>query len=216
MRTIDRKRDKSLDEFEESKISKTSDSLGAAIYVEKKAFKVRIARTVVSFEWSIVTNSPSFAILQISEMPSGNSYPEICKAFLELIQDIIPMSDFSEFDLSKIVANIHDAEENNTSPETRSHRYDYLAPSGGKLSGSSSGTTAGVCNDPGIAPLIKAGRNLGGGGVFANVYFLADDQYLLSDLHVYVYVNDANIRIARHCVEEEERHVVSRLRHFAV
>ena len=216
VRTTHRKREKELDELEDTVVSKSHiDKFGAAVFVEKRAFRIRIARTVVSLEWSLKTNSPSFGMLQISEMPSGNDYAEIRDQFLELAKDIVPLGDFVPCNMDNVVGNIHDAEDSSVDPETRSHRFDYLAQSGGRISGRSSAADASICNDQDIAPLVTNARSSGGSGEFANVYFLNDGGTIDSDLHVYIYAEQSKIRIARHCTEEEVRHVISRIRHFA-
>jgi hypothetical protein len=212
VRTTHRERLKQEDEVESA--SGSRDHMGQTVLIEKRAYLVRLSRTLVSLEWDLRTNSPSFAQLQISEMPAGNSYSEVAEQFFSLTEEIFPQDLFTPLDLSNAVINIHSEEENNGAPETRSHRFDYLASTGGQLSGRSSTPSASVCQDQAISHLISEVRDTGN-GVFGNVYFLSDAGVIESDLHIYIYVTDSRIKIARHCNENEVRHVISRIRYFA-
>ena len=97
VRTTHRERFKQEDEFEQGK---NVAHMGQTVIIEKRAYLVRLSRTLISLEWDLRTRSPSFAQLQITEMPGGNSYSEIAEQFFVLVDDILPSNMFTPLDLS--------------------------------------------------------------------------------------------------------------------
>lgn len=189
--------------------SKTKTPEGKNVVL--KAFEHEIVRSLVAFEWDLVLNE---ATLQIAQLPHGTEYSTIADEFFELTQDWIDRSLFTEMDLRKPIAKLHELEESGHG-ETRSHTINYRTMQGRRIEAKSASMDDPLLGEQPMDSLLRAVRKNGVGQI-GNFYWIPTANNhrnpLRSDVHVIVVAPQNRINFPTPNDEPSVRYVLSRIR----
>jgi hypothetical protein len=175
-----------------------------------KGFEHEIVRSLVAFEWDLVLNE---ATLQIAQLPHGTEYSTIADEFFELTQDWIDRSLFTEMDLRKPIAKLHELEESGLG-EIRSQTINYRTMQGRRIEAKSASMADPLLGEQPIDTMLKAVRKTGVGQI-GNFYWMPADNNrnpLTSDVHVIVVGAQNRINFPTPNDEPSVRYVLSRIR----
>lgn len=181
--------------------------------VELRAFVHRVTRSLVAFEWDLVTNN---AFLQVSQLPRGFDYDEVADEFFELIENWLDRSMFSVVDLRPPITKLHALEEAG-SGETRSHGINYRTMQGRRFEGKSASPADPLLGEASIDAAMRAIRKSGIGHL-GNFYWIptngtpAAASPLDSEVHVIVVGFKNRVNFPTPNNEQTVRHVLSRIR----
>jgi hypothetical protein len=180
--------------------------------VELRAFVHRVTRSLVSFEWDLVSN---VAMLQISQLPTGFDYADVCTEFFELIEHWLDRSLFTPVDLRPAIKALHALEESGRG-ETRSHGINYRTLQGRRLEGKSASPSDPLLGEASIDAALTAVRKTGVGHL-GNFYWLPSPSNpgtnpLHAECHVIVVAFKHRINFPTPNDEQTVRYVLSRIR----
>jgi len=119
-----------------------------------KGFEHEIVRSLVAFEWDLVLNE---ATLQIAQLPHGTEYSTVADEFFELTQDWIDRSLFTEMDLRRPIARLHELEEKGLG-ETRSQTINYRTMQGRRIEAKSASMADPLFGEQPIDTMLQAVR----------------------------------------------------------
>jgi hypothetical protein len=175
-----------------------------------KGFEHEIVRSLVAFEWDLVLNE---ATLQIAQLPHGTEYSTIADEFFELTQEWIDRSLFTEMDLRRPIAKLHELEESGLG-EIRSQTINYRTMQGRRIEAKSASMADPLLGEQPIDTMLKAVRKTGVGQI-GNFYWMPADNNrnpLTSDVHVIVVGAQNRINFPTPNDEPSVRYVLSRIR----
>lgn len=179
--------------------------------VELRAFVHRVTRSLVAFEWDLVTNT---AFLQISQLPTGVDYSDVADEFFELLETWLDRSMFSVVDLRRPITKLHALEEAGAG-ETRSHGINYRTMQGRRFEGKSASPADPLLGEASIDAALRAVRKSGIGHL-GNFYWTATNNghvhILTSDVHVIVVGFKNRVNFPTPNNEQTVRYVLSRIR----
>jgi hypothetical protein len=192
--------------------------------IELRAYVHQVTRGLVILEWDL---TDKVAMIQVTELPSGNRYEDVRDEFLDSLRTWLDVSSFQELNLSKAIAALHRSEENDEK-EVRSHGIEYQTIEGRRLAGKSPSTTNSVLGEEVIDESLQRIRDEGTGHI-GNFYFLppettdhddAEDEELgdalTHEIHAVILGDKQRVslrtRSAAYVSENEMRHVLSRMR----
>jgi hypothetical protein len=181
--------------------------------VQLRAFVHRVTRSLVAFEWNLVTNT---AFLQISQLPTGFDYAEVAKEFFELVEAWLDIATFSAVDLRLPIKKLHELEETGAG-ETRSHGINYRTLQGRHLEAKSASATDPLLGDTAIDTALSAVRKTGVGHL-GNFYWLSNQfvspvpNPLDAEMHVIIVGAKNRINFPTPNLEQTIRYVLSRIR----
>jgi len=181
--------------------------------VQLRAFVFRVTRSLVAFEWDLVTNT---AFLQISQLPTGFDYAEVAREFFDLIAVWLDIKIFSLVDLRSPIKKLHELEEAGAG-ETRSHGINYRTLQGRRLEAKSASAADPLLGDTAIDTALSAVRKTGVGHL-GNFYWLPNQvanpvpNPLDSEMHVIIVGAKNRINLPTPNVEQTIRYVLSRIR----
>lgn len=169
-----------------------------------RAYRPRIARGIISFDWDLVSGH---AMLLIQRLPRGKTYEPIRERFQTELEPIIGIRRFSQLRLAKAIQRIE------SSGEVRRRQLAYETREGGKASLQSSGQTRDIDSDP---DLDGFRQSLGDRTIrtLGNFYWLPTSGNLQREIYTKIYGVDQRVGIFGECEEEEVRYVLSRIRHY--
>jgi hypothetical protein len=176
-----------------------------------KGFEHEIVRSLVAFEWDLVLNE---ATLQIAQLPHGTEYSTAADEFFELTQDWIDRSLFTEMDLRRPIARLHELEERGLG-ETRSQTINYRTMQGRRIEARSASMCDPLLGEQPIDTMLQAVRKNGVGQI-GNFYWIPTGNNnrnpLTSDVHVIVVAPQNRINFPTPNDEPSVRYVLSRIR----
>ena len=180
--------------------------------VELRAFVHRVTRSLVAFEWDLVSNVAS---LQISQLPTGFDYADVCTEFFELIEKWLDRLMFTMLDLRPSIKALHALEENGKG-ETRSHGINYRTLQGRRFEGRSASASDPLLGEASIDAAMTVVRKAGVGHL-GNFYWLPGPANpgtnpLQAECHVTVVASKHRINFHTPNVEQTVRYVLSRIR----
>lgn len=180
--------------------------------VELRAFVHRVTRSLVAFEWDLVSN---VATLQVSQLPTGFDYADVCTEFFELIKNWFGRSMFTPVDLRPAIKALHALEETGAG-ETRSHGINYRTLQGRRFEGKSASPADPLLGEASIDAALTAVRKTGVGHL-GNFYWLPGPPNpgtnpLHAECHVIVVAYKHRINFPTPNDEETVRYVLSRIR----
>ena len=181
--------------------------------IELRAFIHHIKRGLICFEWDLTSNS---AMLQINQLPSGTRYDLVKERFTALIQPWLDISRFSIIDLSRVISRLQEMEQTGHA-ETRSHSIDYSSLGGRRLSGRSPSSRDSLFGEDVIDNAMSNIRQQGVGHL-GNFFWLprnanpAHGNPLESEVHIFLVASKGRVAFTTPNVEEDVRHVLSRVR----
>jgi hypothetical protein len=180
--------------------------------VELRAFVHRVTRSLVAFEWDLVSN---VATLQISQLPTGFDYADVCTEFFELIEKWLDRSMFTPVDLRPAIKALHALEETGAG-ETRSHGINYRTLQGRRFEGRSASPSDPLLGEASIDAALSAVRKTGVGHL-GNFYWLPGPANpganpLHSECHVIVVAFKHRVNFPTPNDEQTVRYVLSRIR----
>ena len=181
--------------------------------VQLRSFVHRVTRSLVAFEWDLVSNN---AFLQISQLPTGFDYGAVAEEFFELIADWLDTAAFSLIDLRLPIKKLHELEESGVG-ETRSHRINYRTLEGRHIEAKSASATDPLLGEVAIDSALSAVRKTGVCHM-GNFYWLPDDSskpgsnLLDTEMHVIVVGSKNRINFPTPNAEKTVRYVLSRIR----
>ena len=180
--------------------------------VELRAFVHRVTRSLVAFEWDLVAN---VAALQISQLPTGFDYADVCTEFFELIENWLDRSMFTPVDLRPAIKALHALEETGAG-ETRSHGINYRTLQGRRFEGRSASASDPLLGEASIDAALTAVRKAGI-GYLGNFYWLPGPANpgtnpLQAECHVTVFAFKHRINFHTPNDEQTVRYVLSRIR----
>ena len=188
--------------------SKTKTPEGKNVVL--KGFEHEIVRSLVAFEWDLVLNE---ATLQIAQLPHGTEYSTIADEFFELTQEWIDRSLFTEMDLRRPIAKLHELEESGLG-EIRSQTINYRTMQGRRIEAKSASMADPLLGEQPIDTMLNAVRKTGVGQI-GNFYWMPADNNrnpLTSDVHVIVVGAQNRINFPTPNDEPSVRYVLSRIR----
>jgi hypothetical protein len=189
--------------------SKTKTPEGKNVVL--KAYEHEIVRSLVAFEWDLVLNE---ATLQIAQLPHGTEYSTVADEFFELTQDWIDRSLFTEMDLRRPIARLHELEEKGLG-ETRSQTINYRTMQGRRIEARSASMCDPLFGEQPIDTMLQAVRKNGVGQI-GNFYWIPTGNNnrnpLTSDVHVIVVAPQNRINFPTPNDEPSVRYVLSRIR----
>lgn len=193
-------------EYDESSKTENGDE------VELRAFVHRVTRSLVAFEWDLVANVAS---LQISQLPTGFDYGDVCNEFFELIDNWLDRSMFTPVDLRPAIKSLHALEETGKG-ETRSHGINYRTLQGRRFEGRSASPSDPLLGEVSIDAALTAVRK-NGVGHLGNFYWLPGPSNpgtnpLHAECHVIVVAFKHRINFPTPNDEQTVRYVLSRIR----
>jgi hypothetical protein len=180
--------------------------------VELRAFVRRVTRSLVAFEWDLVSN---VATLQISQLPTEFDYADFYGEFFTLIENWFDRSMFTTVDLRPAIKALHALEEKG-SGETRSHGINYRTLQGRRFEGKSASPTDPLLGEVSIDNAMTALRRSGVGHL-GNFYWLPGSHIpetnpLDAECHVIVVAYKHRINFPTPNDEQTVRYVLSRIR----
>lgn len=193
-------------EYDESSKTENGDE------VELRAFVHRVTRSLVALEWDLVANVAS---LQISQLPTGFDYGDVCNEFFELIDNWLDRSMFTLVDLRPAIKSLHALEETGKG-ETRSHGINYRTLQGRRFEGRSASPSDPLLGEVSIDAALTAVRK-NGVGHLGNFYWLPGPSNpgtnpLHAECHVIVVAFKHRINFPTPNDEQTVRYVLSRIR----
>jgi hypothetical protein len=147
------------------------------------------------------------------QLPHGTEYSTIADEFFELTQDWIDRSLFTEMDLRRPIAKLHELEESGLG-EIRSQTINYRTMQGRRIEAKSATMADPLLGEQPIDTMLKAVRKTGVGPI-GNFYWMPADNNrnpLTSDVHVIVVGAQNRINFPTPNDEPSVRYVLSRIR----
>jgi len=181
--------------------------------VELRAFVHRVTRSLVAFEWDLVSNT---AFLQISQLPTGSEYDDVANEFFDLVSGWLARAFFSTVDLRPAIKKLHELEEAKKA-ETRSHGINYRTLAGRRFEGRSASPSDSLFGEAAIDSAMSVIRKAGVGHL-GNFYWLpgtngaATKNKLDCEVHVIVVGAEHRVNFPTPNTEESVRYVLSRIR----
>jgi hypothetical protein len=181
--------------------------------IELRAFIHRVTRSLVAFEWDLVSNT---AFLQISQLPSKIKYEKVAEEFFGFVSEWLDVKQFSVLDLGPVIKNLHKLEESGAG-ETRSHGIRYRMLDGRSVEGKSGSPADPLVGDTVIDALLGTVRDKGNGH-HGNFYWLNGESPkqikcpLEDEAHVIVVGDHNRVSFPTPNDEETVRYVLSRIR----
>jgi hypothetical protein len=185
---------------------KSEDLKGADIGrdadLEFDAYRRRISRGIVAFDWDLVSGH---AALLIQCLPSGNDYEAARGRF---VAELEPLVEFTRFDRVRVSSAIIPIEQSN---EVERRQVEHATDRGSGIVYRSPRRGVDAFSDPVVLGARTAtGNKLA--GRLGNFYWPIEGEKPRR-IHVKLYAADQRIGIFGECSEEEVRHVLSRIRH---
>jgi len=181
--------------------------------VQLRAFVHRVTRSLVAFEWDLVSNT---AFLQISQLPRGVDYSGVADEFFELVENWLDRSMFAVVDLRPPITKLHALEEAGNG-ETRSHGIKYRTMQGRHFEGKSASPADPLLGEASIDVAMKAVRRSGIGHL-GNFYWTPNNgqpghvHVPTSDVHVILVGFKNRVNFPTPNDERTVRYVLSRIR----
>ena len=182
-----------------------------------RAYLYQIYRGLIAFEWDTIANH---ATLQISQLPSGEKYEDAIARFDALTGDFIQLNDFSAVCLRRVIAKLHELEENGT-PEAMSKGIAYKTVQGRTIEGKSAGGSLGLLGETVVDTTMSTVRKVSVGHT-GNFYWLPPDvneinspNPLTHQVHVFLNGDAKRCNFPVHIPEPQIRHVLQRIRAIA-
>jgi hypothetical protein len=182
-----------------------------------RAYRYRIYRGIISFEWDVAANH---AFLQISQLPSGEKYEDAITRFDILVSNIIKLGDYSPLCLRSVIARLHELEELRK-PEARSQGIAYKTVQGRTIEGKSAAGTLNLLGESVVDTTMSTVRKVSVGHT-GNFYWLPPDvniqdsqNPLTQELHVYLNGDAQRCNFPVLTPESHTRYVLQRIRAIA-
>ena len=184
-------------------LDRNGADLGLPETVALKAYQFNEARGLTSFDWNLATGH---AALLIQRLPSGENYVDKQREYEDTIEEVIPISNFTKFQLSRSIKKLE------ASKEVRNRQFDVETAKGARIQYSSKSRKVDVFDDPDAR---KSKEALGGkSSLLGNFYWQPREQHLTREIHTKIYATDNRIGIFGECSESEVQYVLSRIRFF--
>jgi hypothetical protein len=154
-------------------------------------------------------------MLQISQLPTGFDYGDVCNEFFELIENWFDRSMFTPVDLRPAIKALHALEETGKG-ETRSHGINYRTLQGRRIEGRSASASDPLLGEAPIDAALTAVRKAGVGHL-GNFYWLPGPANpgtnpLQTECHVTVVASKYRVNFHTPNDEQTVRYVLSRIR----
>ncbi len=185
--------------------------------VEYHAYLRHVTRTLVVFEWNLLSNT---AQLQITQLPSGDDYESVFEEFTKLISPLLDIAHFHVVDLQGCIKRLHESEEMGL-PEARSHAIDFRTLEGRRLSGASASRRSPLVGDKDIDAALRSVRQKGVGHL-GNFYWLpkvaggAPGNVLDNEVHTVIVGAKHRVNFTIPYTEQVIRYVLSRIRALSI
>jgi hypothetical protein len=176
--------------------------LGLDATLEFDAYRRRVARGIVTFDWDLLNGH---AALLIQCLPSGNDYGTAKNRF---VAELEPLVEFPRFDPVRISSSIVPIEQ---SDEVERRQVEHATARGSGIIYRSPKRGVDAFSDPAVKGARKASGTMLAGRL-GNFYWpIAGEKP--RRVHVKLYAADQRVGIFGECSEQEVRHVLSRIRH---
>jgi hypothetical protein len=194
-------------EHDEEKVSDERERITLKAYVH------HAARTLVVFEWDLLSNT---AMLQITQLQEDGDYEALAKEFKRLVRPWLDLGQFAELDLRPAIRRLHEIEELSIA-EARSHGIHYRSLQGRRVSASSPSPRASVLGEEFLDEAMEKVRK-NSVGHLGNFYWLPKvtsgevPNPLTDDVHVVIVGSKSRINFPTPNSEEALRYVLHRMR----
>ena len=197
-----------IEEFDKEGLTKDGDE------VTYKAFVRQVTRGLICFEWDLQANH---AFLQISQLPSHESYDDAMTRFASLVSGWLPLANFPVLPVRGAILQFHKLDQLGQG-SVRSHRVELAALDGRRISGSSASAQQSLKGNPAIDQAMSSVRDNGGVGHLGNFYLLPEAQNASnpiatdSDAHIMLLGNRDRLNFMTPQNESVVRYVLQRVR----
>jgi hypothetical protein len=178
-----------------------------------KAYVFKIVRGFSVFEWDLMANQ---AFMQVTQLPSGQRYEEAASRFMEMINGVLDIGEFSHVELRNVISRLHALEQAGT-PEARSHGIGYRTLQGRTLTGRSSTGVGALLGETVIDDAMASIRAVGVGHL-GNFYWLPSTDGdrsvnpLEDEVHVELIGEFKRVNFMTSNCERDIRYVLQRIR----
>jgi len=176
-----------------------------------QAYRVRMARGLIIFEWNLNTND---AMMLIQQVPSGRQYKALRDQFEGYLRQFFDIDLFEKVRLSSALPGIE------TSGETRRQHMTFRSTDNrGKIAVTSPRKEQDVFDDDIVINRARAAVGDDATGLLGNFHWTSNAGRPSEELYTQIYGeddDDQRVGILAEHMEENVRYVLSRIRHHCI
>lgn len=176
-----------------------------------QAYRVKMARGLIIFEWNLNTND---AMMLIQQLPSGRKYKALRDQFEGYLRQFFDIDSFEKVRLSSALPGIE------TSGETRRQHMTFRSTDNrGKIAVTSPRKEQDVFNDDTVINRARVAVGDDATGLLGNFHWTPNAGRPGEELYTQIYGeddDDQRVGILAEHTEENVRYVLSRIRHHCV
>lgn len=176
-----------------------------------QAYRVRMARGLIVFEWNLNTND---AMMLIQQLPSGRKYKALRDQFEGYLRQFFDIDSFEKMRLSSALPGIE------TSGETRRQHMTFRSKDNrGKIAVTSPRKDYDVFDDDAVVNRARTAVGDDATGLLGNFHWLENGGRPDTEVYTQIYGeddDDQRVGILAEHTEQNVRHVLSRIRHYCV